>query len=246
LNYDSWQLRNTATSLWQEANDAIELAKLGNAQKTDETNEEEQGTPFEESTSIIEVLNQKPEKTKTNRVLQIIQEQTDELHEISVKCRDCQFFNPEGKSYAERCMSPNTSFHNFRRFTVEGKEAFNCYNYTPKREIIERKKKEANVDMAVALFELMIYHNGYGKEYPDLSWAKNQIPELRDKNYSVQEVVEKFAAQDEQTRAYWVEAFYRRLQLNEVVSKNKPHPFYTAEGSRFIVDYKSMENDDQI
>lgn len=239
IEKDSWDLSKIAMNHWKDTNDIIE--KLNTKNQDNEADE-----ALEEESRALPVINEKPEKTKTNRVLQIIQEAHEDLHDISVKCSNCKFFNPTGKSYRDRCMNTNVTFHSFKRFKVEGKEAFNCHEYTPKLDVVEQKKKEANLDLTTAMFELLIYEFGYGREYPDLSWAKKEINDLKTIKCTPDEVISLFKEQDEKTKAYWIEVFYRRKQLNNIVQKNLPHPFYTADGNRYIVDHNSMENDDKI
>ncbi|MDB5054037.1 MAG: noc [Bacilli bacterium] len=240
MQQESYVLGRSVTPLWLNIKDLVDMAKL----KNESSNE---GSPvFETPIVEVEVLNIKPEKSKTSRILQIMQEESSPTHEISVKCTRCQMFNPNGNSYRERCMSTSISYHSFKRFAVDGLDAFDCAEYTPKLEVIQRKKAAANLDLNVALFEILIYQDGYSRSYPDLSWMKREIPELRHSSCKPEEVIELFKQQDEPTRAYWIEAMYRKYQLAKIVHNGLEHPFYTSDGQHFMVNNNSMENDDKI
>lgn len=246
---EDYYLSAESSDLWRQASSAAESVRSSQLESNPEASDDEEPTGGGVLPSLhdeLPILNRKPEKTKTNRILQILQEEADTLHEISVRCKECQFFNPNGDTYRNRCMSSGLSFHHFKRLSVDGTVAFNCSDYTPRQAVIEEKKATAAMDHMLALFELQLYGNGYSKEYPSYTWAKNEIPELRNSPCTPEDLLERFAALDNQARSYWIEVFFRRKQLSNVVAMNKPHPFRTASGKRYMVSSHSMENDDMI
>jgi len=245
IDMDLWKLTRATTELWAAAVELTELAR----QSIDppENSSAPEDVQDVVSQPAISVLNEKPERTKTNRILQILQEQADDLHEISVKCRNCVLFHPEGSSYQDRCKGRNISFHDFRRFRVGEKVAFSCDQFTPKRDWVDQKKSHANMDPVLALFELLLYRSGYSREYPNVEWAAQYIPELRsEKNLTVQEFIQRFAEQDDAAKAYWIEVLFYKQQLYEVHYKDKPHPYYMADGQVVTVQNHDLSNDKRI
>lgn len=221
---DFWRFPSVAAELWRETSYIIEHAAL----------DEGHGTQNDSEHPDVPVLDQKPQ-TKTGRIMQILQDEADELHEISSSCRKCQFFNPAGTTYRERCMASSITFHSFKLFVVDGKEAYKCYEYTPKVEVIQQKKAAANMDHQLAMFELLLYWPSYSYQPPDHSWAKKEIPELLDVECTPDNLMAIFKDLDDASRAYWIEVFCRYFQFQNALSKEFPHPLYTAEGKRFMI-----------
>lgn len=190
----------------------------------------------------VPVLNPKPEKTKSGKIFQIMQEDFKPVHPLSDKCYHCKHFNVEGSTYSERCTKTDggwVSFHSFDRYEVEGQELFTCSQFTALKEFVTVKKAKNTLNetgMIEALFELLL-HQG------DPSWIKRYIPELNNKSsITVEETIGFFKTADINTKSYMVEIMYHHFQLEQIKNTNKTLPYITLEGQKVNISSKTLVN----
>jgi anaerobic selenocysteine-containing dehydrogenase len=196
--------------------------------------------------NTVHILNEKPEKTKTGRILQIMQEDRKETHPISDKCYNCRHFNENGSSYQDRCQAEYMSFHSFKRYDIDGQEFYTCEGFSPKEEYIDDRKSKITMDMKVAMFEMLLYsEHMYTHNEPDLSWLKKYYKPFRNISpLSPKLIVDYFEKMDEATQAYLVEVVSKRYLLTKARNSGAA-PLHTTEGN-LKVKYKGLENAEDI
>jgi ParB/RepB/Spo0J family partition protein len=200
----------------------------------------------EDKSTKVPVLNPKPEKTKTGRILQILQEDRKETHPISDKCYNCRHFNENGNTYQDRCQGEYISFHSFKRYEINGQEFFTCDGFSPKEEYIESRKSKNNMDMKAVMFETLLYSESmYNHSEPDLVWMKKYYKPFRNVSPLYPSVVlQHFKEADEETQAYLVEVVSKRYQLTKAKSSGQA-PLHTTDDV-YKVSHKGLENAEDI
>lgn len=167
-----------------------------NEVKTRETKEEREARIEKaQAESPVEILDFNIGKTKLDRLLKRIQEhQGDPIHEESTRCYNCALFDPEGKTYQERCkLKYGVSLHNFSRIHIEGEpDLFRCNGYTPIEEHVEKKKQEG-MHVEQEMIRLILNHVYLGDVH-------QLVPELNGMDRD--QIVHYFLHADPKTKAF--------------------------------------------
>lgn len=199
--------------------------------------EREERLQAAQENSPVPVLTASKPTTKTERLLQRLQEhQGEPVHELSHRCYNCRHFKPDAQEYRDRCGARNVSINSFERYHIEGEpDLFHCDNYEPTDEQIEKEKVEG-LDTELALFEMLLF-SSYAE--PTL---KHMIPEMKGK--TEQEMIEIYAKMDEKSRAYTVAALSMRVGMRE--SHGGRYFMYRPDGTRITVKHGLVTGSDDL
>lgn len=181
--------------------------------------------------SPIDVINAGSGTTMFERLMQTIQEHRNPTHDLTQRCYNCVFWNPEGKDYRSRCKNEtHREIHQFDRYNASNMDLYHCYYYEPNAETIE-KSKASGMDIESAMFELLL------NQTKDLSRLHRLVPETKGKNHK--QVLSYFKTCKDQDKAYILSAMSQALNFNGYDNKSELYVL-KPDGQRVNVTKKDI------
>lgn len=208
------------------------------AAKPQETKEEREQRKAEIiENSPVEVIKTSKGSTKIERLLQIIQEHHRPAHEMTDRCYNCKFWNPEAKEYKERCKVPNfRELHMFTRFEAEGTDLFHCYEYSPKEEHIEEIKSD-EMDIEHTMFELLL------NQLEGLTRFQKLVPKTKGKSH--RQILTMYRESDNKDKTYMIATISKLINTPEYARVNDRY-ILSPSGKKIPTNEKQIVGSEDI